>query len=283
MPRATFRDLYNRGAPPEMSPADRERARILFVEADATARNHLRTMLNGLGYTNLIEAPNHMTALQKLGERKPTHVIFEAKKTNMPVDEFLVQVVKGDSGIIAIPTSADPTIDDVFGLLTLGARGYIVKPFNADAIEEAIGLATKGEGISEAILFARDRNEALASLIGASLGQLATAMRQAPQYESAAREVPKRLRALERSVSMGRFFADGGDDALVNAIMEFCIERGEGPASKLGRIRKRLEAKKVAHQEKLASQQNSAEDTQQSAKNSDKANGGAEETVSPQR
>ncbi|NDC38659.1 MAG: hypothetical protein EBZ48_11485, partial [Proteobacteria bacterium] len=159
--------------------------------------------------------------------------------------------------------------DDVFGLLTLGARGYIVKPFNSDSIEEAIGLATKGEGISEAILYARDRNEALASLIGSSLGQLATLMRQAQQFESAAREVPKKIRNLQRSVQMGKVFADGGEEALLEAIMAFCLERGEGPASKLGRLRKRIEAKKAARQAKLSGT-GTAPDTQQIAENSDK-------------
>lgn len=279
MSKKTFRDLYDRASTPEMSIADREKALILFVESDATARNNLRGTLTGLGYTNVFEAPNHMAALKKLDERKPTHVIFEAKKTNMPIEEFLERVMNVDNAIIALPSSSDPTVDDVFSLLTLGARGYIVKPFNADAVEESIGLATKGEAISDAILYARDRNEALASLIGSSLGQLATLMRQAKQFESAAREVPKKVRTLHRSVAMGRVFADGGEEALLEAIMEFCIERGEGPASKLGRLRKRIEAKKAARHQKLAPQEPSPSPQQATGKNSESAVGESSEAA----
>jgi DNA-binding NarL/FixJ family response regulator len=279
MPKQTFRDLYEQFTPPQMTMADRERASVWFVESDQSSRNQLRAVLHGLGYFNSFEAPNHVAALKKLEDRKPTHVIFEAKRTNMPVDEFLEKIIETDQSIIALPSSSDPTLDDVFGLLTLGARGYIVKPFNAESIEEAIGLATKGESISDAILYARDRNEALASLIGSSLGQLATLMRQANQFESAAREVPKKVKALRRAVSMGKCFANGGEDALLDAIMEFCLERGEGPASRLGRLRKRIDAKKAARQAKLEALGKSADSTQQIEQTSDKGNEGA--TVNP--
>ena len=246
-----FRELYNRSSTPEMTATDRDECAILVVESESISRSHLRQTLITLGYSNVCDAPNHLAALKKLDERKVTHVIFEAKKTNMPPQEFLTKVLEGNSSIIALPTSHEPTVDDVFGLLTLGARGYLVKPFNSSSVEDSLGLATKGEPISEAILFAKDRNEALAALIASSLGNLAIILRQSQQFESAQREVPKKMRALKQAVEIGRLFSDGGDDALVEAIMEFCIERSSGPASRLGRIRKRLEGKKAERMAKI--------------------------------
>ncbi|MEZ4753608.1 MAG: hypothetical protein R3A13_04765 [Bdellovibrionota bacterium] len=59
-------------------------------------------------------------------------------------------------------------------------------------MNESILMATKGEPISDAILYAKTRNEALASLIMTSLDRLAIIMRQAETFDTAKREVPKR-------------------------------------------------------------------------------------------
>ena len=205
----------------------------------------MRSTLNGLGYPNVYEAPNHLLALKKFEERKITHVIFEAKKTNMPVTEFVTKVLSIDDDVICIPASSDPSVDDVFNLLIIGARGYIVKPFTPDGLDVAMVMATKGEPISESILFAKDRNQALAALVMTSFSKLATIMRQAEQFETAKREVPKKMLAFQRAIDIARTFAAGGDNNLTESIIELCCERGDGPASRLGRIRKRLEAKKA--------------------------------------
>lgn len=228
-----------------MSPAEREKASILIVEPETALRNGMRQTLIGLGYANVSDAPNHMIALKKFEERPVTHVIFEAKKTNMPVNEFVAKILDIDDSVIAIPTSGDPSVDDVFNLLIIGARGYIVKPFTAEGIEIAMVMATKGEPISESILFAKNRNQALAGLVMTSFGKLATIMRQAEQFETARREVPKKMLAFQRAIDIAKTFAEGGETNFTESIVDFCCDRGDGPASRLGRIRKRLEAKKA--------------------------------------
>lgn len=250
MPRINFRDLYNRASLPQLSPGERERISIMIIEADTTSRNSLKQALTGLGYLNLCDAPNHLLALKKFEERKISHVIFDAKKTNMPTKEFLQKLFEMDPNIIAIALSSEPSVDDVFDLLIIGARGYIVKPYNADALDSAIIMATKGEPISEAILHAKNRNEALASLVMTTFGKLATIMRQAEQFETAQREVPRKMLAFKRAMDIARTFADGGDSIFVESIVEFCCDRGSGPASRLGRIRKRLGAKKSSRDSK---------------------------------
>lgn len=207
-------------------------------------RNSLRQMLVRLGIGQVSDAPDHLQALKKFEERRFTHVIFEAKKTSMPSGEFLAKLLDLDDTTVAIPSSWDPSVDDVFGLLTQGARGYLVKPFTEISIDESMIMATKGEPIADAILFAKDRNEALAALVMTQVDKLAITLRQSQHFETARRDLPRRVAGLRRAIDIGKTFARGGPESLVDAMIEFCLERSNGPATRLGRLRKRLVAKK---------------------------------------
>ncbi len=240
----SFEKLYKRAVLPSMSAAERRAAAILIVDSAAPVRQAVRQALIDIGFSSVFETADHVHALERIEQQPITHVIFDARKTNMPAKEFLLKTMEYSREIITIPLSSEPTIDNVFDLLVVGARGYIVKPFTQESLDEAVIMATKGEPISQSILYARNRNEALASLIMASLDQLATVLRQAPKFETARAEIPKRSLALKRAIDVGRTFALGGSEMLVEAIIQFTTEHCEGPATRLGRVRKRLEEKK---------------------------------------
>jgi response regulator RpfG family c-di-GMP phosphodiesterase len=223
-----------------MSPAERAKASILVVESDSNERNNLKQACKSLGYGNISDAPNHATALERIQQRRVTHIIFESKKTNMPAKEFLAKVLEMDPGCIAVPASWEPNVDDVFDMLIMGARGFLVKPFTTDTVEAAMLMASKGEPIADAVLHAKDRNEALVAIMMASLDKAATVLRQASQFETAKREIPKSMAHLRRSAELAKTIAKGGDDGLMEAMEKFCIERSKGPATRLGRLRKRL-------------------------------------------
>jgi DNA-binding NarL/FixJ family response regulator len=246
-----------------MSPAERAKTIILLVESDANDRNNLRLAIKSLGYGGFTDAPNHAMALEKLAERKVTHIIFEAKKTNMPAKEFLHKVLEADPTVVALPSSYEPQIDDVFDLLVMGARGYIVKPFTSDTLESAMVQATKGEPISEAVLNAKDRNEALVALTMASLDKAATVLRQAGQFETAKREIPKSINMLRRSAELAKTFCKGGEEGLLEAIEKFCLERSKGPATKLGRLRQRLRTTRSKDEDEGAGEETTTEDSNQ--------------------
>ncbi len=223
-----------------MSPAERSRASLLIVESDALERNNLRTTAKALGFGGVADAPNHMVGLERLQERKFTHIIFEAKKTNMSTEDFLAKALEMDNTMVCIPSSYEPNVDDVFQLLINGARGYLCRPFTVDTLDQGIVMATKGEPIADAVLQAKDRNEALVAIMMSSLDKAATIMRQAAQFETARREIPKAMAVLKRSAELAKTFAKGGPDGLIEAMERFCIERSKGPATRLGRLRKRL-------------------------------------------
>ncbi|MBN8550221.1 MAG: response regulator [Deltaproteobacteria bacterium] len=239
-----FEDFLPKAAVPDLSIAERNAVHLLVVDSDVAMRNSMRQALTSLGYQSISEAPNHALALQKLAERPVTHVIFEAKRTNMPPNDFLTAVLSCDERIICLPSSYEPTVDDIFSLLIAGARGYLVKPFTPETLDDSIIMATKGEAISGAILYAKDRNEALVSLMMTALDKLAITLKQAKNFETAKRELPRRILNFRRAVEISKTFAQGGKPVLVQALLDFCIDRSNGPATRLGRLRKRLGERK---------------------------------------
>ncbi|MCB0352184.1 MAG: response regulator [Bdellovibrionales bacterium] len=229
---------------PVLTTAERRKISILIVDSDANVRQTMRQSLTGLGFGAVSDAPDHALALTKIEERPISHIIFEARNSKMPAKEFMRRVFELDSGIVALASSYEPTVDDVFDLLINGARGYIVKPFNTEGLDQSLVMATKGEPISESVLNAKNRNEALAALMMASLDKLATIMRQATHFETARRELPIKASSFRRAVDLGYTFAKGGPLMLRETLIELCIERSRGPATRLGRYRKRLEKRK---------------------------------------
>lgn len=237
-----------------LSPAERVRACVLIAEPDANERNNMRIALKTLGYGSFTDVPNHLMALEKLTERKVTHVLFDAKKTNMPPKDFLHKVLENDISIVAIPCSYDPQIDDVFDMLIMGARGYLVKPFTTESLDIAIVMASKGEPISDLVLNAQDRNEALIAILMSSLDKAATILRQSYQFETAKREIPRAMNSIRRSADLAKTFCKGGDQGLIDALERFCIERSKGPATRLGRLRRRLQSTRSDQDEALEAQ-----------------------------
>lgn len=225
----------------KMSPAERNACTILVVETDLVEATHMREALKNLGFAKISDAPNHHIALEKIAARQFTHIIFDAKKNvNYPMRTWLTKVLEIDHSLIALPASANPNVDDVFDLLVAGARGYLVKPYTFDGVDQAFLLATKGEPISDKVLGAKDRNEALVAMMMTSVDRLATVYRQSKQFETAQRALPYAMAALERAADLAQTFAKGGEDGLIAALENFCIKQSHGPATRLGRLRKRL-------------------------------------------
>lgn len=225
----------------KMSPAERAACTILVVESDPGEATHMREALKSLGFTSISEAPSHHIALEKIAGRQFSHIIFDAKKnSNYPLKAWLTKVFEIDSKLVALPASANPSVDDVFDLLVVGARGYLVKPFTFEAVDQAVVMATKGEPISDKVLGAKDRNEALVAMMMTSVDRLATVFRQAKQFETAKRALPNAMAALVRAADLAHTFAKGGEDGLIESLENFCIKHSNGPATRLGRLRKRL-------------------------------------------
>jgi DNA-binding NarL/FixJ family response regulator len=228
-----------------MSPQERAKATILIVDSDPNDRNNLRQAFKTLGYGGFSDVPTHAQAVERMQQRPFSHIIFESKKTNMPPKEFLQKILEMDARTVCIPASYEPNVDDVFDLLIMGAKGYLVKPFTADTVEIAMVNATKGEPMASAVLHAKDRNEALVAILMGSVDKAATLIRQSYQFETAKRELPRALAHMRQSAELTRMFSKGGEEGMIEAMEKFCVERSKGPATRLGRLRKRLKTNRV--------------------------------------
>jgi CheY-like chemotaxis protein len=234
-----------------MTPAERCRATILLVEPNTADRSHLKACLRSLGFVTIVECPSQNAALDVLGGRRYSHILFDAIKGTMSPDVFVSRArdINGDDTVI-IATSHEPQLDDVIGLVTKGARGYLRKPFSVDLLEEAVELATKGDPIHEAVLNAEDRNEALLSVVVATMDKAADIAKQAKRYHTASRELPSALQALRRSVYFARTFAKGGEEGYFDALVACFSTCADEPSSRLGKVRQRLNRRRSKNREK---------------------------------
>ncbi len=226
--------------------SERAKIKILIVEPEQQDRSSARSALEQMGFGHVHFVSDHAQGLAAISEREFTHVVFSAKQTMMPVQEFLAKLLRLDPAIVALPASRDPKTDEVFDLLAAGARGYLVKPFTAESFEQSIAIATKGESLSEVILQAEDRNRVFAALIASGLDKVSVAYRQAGSLSIARKSLPKATADLKVSVDLAKMFSKGGDDALQKALIDFFIELSEDPATKLGRLRERLKNERLA-------------------------------------
>ena len=213
---------------------------VLVVFSNGTTSNQVRQALKTLGMTKISTAPSHVAGLDRVRTRTFPLIIHEAKSTDMPTLEFVEQVLQMDENTTIIPVSGEPRVDDIFGLLRAGARGYLALPFTVDTMEEVLTRAKEGPPLSEAVLTAPDRNAALVGVILNNLYRLSVVMRQSKEFESAAREVERQGYAFAESVELARLFCEGGEEALVEKIIEACIARANTAATRLGRTRKKL-------------------------------------------
>ena len=232
-----------------MTPKERKLCSFLIVEDDRDIRDQLKKALRALGFESIYLAGDHLAAIKVLESRNFTHTIFCTKETNMPAHEYLTKVFTYDPGVIAVACSANPHVDDVFELLRIGALGFLMKPFTAETVEITVLMATRGQPLSDAILNARDRNEAFSAIIAANLDKVATARRQRRRLgDMLIDNTQQSAIDLRACTELARTFAKGGEDSLLERLVDFLIELSKGRASRLGRLRQKLSQRRCACQ-----------------------------------
>jgi DNA-binding response OmpR family regulator len=219
----------------------RQQIPVLVICANGTVSNQVRQALKTVGFSMISAAPSHVTGVDRIKGRDFALILFDAVGSDMPALDFVTQAVGLDSNSTLIAISAEPRVDDVFGLLRNGARGFLALPFTVDTVEEVIMNASEGPPLSEAVLNAPDRNAALVGVVLNNLYKVSVLMRQAREFSSAARELQRQQYSLSESMDMARLFSEGGDDLLLEKIVEGCINRANTASTRLGRTRKKLQ------------------------------------------
>ena len=114
--------------------------KILIVDDYATMRRIVRNLLTQIGYTDVDEAGDGATAMQKLRETRFGLVISD---WNMePVTGLqLLKEIRADAKLNSTPfimVTAESKTENVIAAKQAGVNNYIVKPFNADTLRQKI-------------------------------------------------------------------------------------------------------------------------------------------------
>ena len=111
---------------------------ILVVDDAAFMRMMIKDILSKNGYTIVGEAENGAKAVEKYKELNPHLVIMDITMPEMDGITAVKEIKKVDGGATIIMCSAMGQQAMVIESIQAGARDFIVKPFQADRVLEAV-------------------------------------------------------------------------------------------------------------------------------------------------
>ncbi|MEI5906184.1 response regulator [Bacillus spongiae] len=112
--------------------------RILIVDDAAFMRMMIKDILVKNGYEVVAEAENGAQAIEKYKELKPDLVTMDITMPEMDGIAALKEIKSFDSSSRVIMCSAMGQQAMVIDAIQAGAKDFIVKPFQADRVLEAI-------------------------------------------------------------------------------------------------------------------------------------------------
>ena len=111
---------------------------ILICDDAAFMRMMIKDILSKNGYTVVGEAENGAKAVEKYGELKPDLVRMDITMPEMDGIQALKKIKEADAGASVIMCSAMGQQAMVIESIQSGAKDFIVKPFQADRVLEAV-------------------------------------------------------------------------------------------------------------------------------------------------
>lgn len=111
---------------------------VLICDDAAFMRMMIKDILSKNGYTVAGEAENGAKAVEKYGELKPDLVLMDITMPEMDGIQALKTIKSNDPGAKVIMCSAMGQQAMVIEAIQSGAKDFIVKPFQADRVLEAV-------------------------------------------------------------------------------------------------------------------------------------------------
>lgn len=111
---------------------------ILICDDAAFMRMMIKDILSKNGYNVVGEAENGIKAVEKYNELKPDLVLMDITMPEMDGIEALKAIKASDDGALVIMCSAMGQQAMVIESIQSGAKDFIVKPFQADRVLEAV-------------------------------------------------------------------------------------------------------------------------------------------------
>lgn len=120
-------------------------ARILIVDDAMIMRIKIREILEEQGHEVVAEAANGDTAYKEYCKHMPDLVTMDLTMPEYNGLEAVERIMKEFPKAVIIMVSAITQKDLIFQAIRLGAKGFIIKPFEKEKLIEAINKALKIE------------------------------------------------------------------------------------------------------------------------------------------
>jgi two-component system, chemotaxis family, chemotaxis protein CheY len=122
---------------------------VLIVDDSSVMRKIVERSLrqSGLEIERILEADNGQKALDLIPQNRPDVILSDINMPAMDGLEFVrhLQGLEEAKGIPVVMITTEGSQSRVMEALSLGARGYIRKPFTAEQIREQVMSLVKGE------------------------------------------------------------------------------------------------------------------------------------------
>ncbi len=109
---------------------NRSKVKILVVDDAFFIRKVLKDILNDIGYTNVIEAQDGLAAIEMYKRSKPDLVTLDINMPRMDGMQALKKLKELDPKAKVLMVTSVEQKHIVHEAIKLGAKDYIVKPFN---------------------------------------------------------------------------------------------------------------------------------------------------------
>ena len=116
-------------------------AKVMICDDAAFMRMMIKDILTKNGYEIAAEAENGQKAVEKYPEAKPDLVLMDITMPEMDGIQALKKIKEADANATVIMCSAMGQQAMVIESIQSGAKDFIVKPFQADRVLEAVKKA----------------------------------------------------------------------------------------------------------------------------------------------
>lgn len=112
--------------------------RIVIADDDSTTCSVLRLLLQEHGHQVIGEAHDGEKAVEMCELHKPDIAFLDIQMPRLTGHEAARRIVDNTPGVGIVIVSAVPTLENVQAALQAGAASFVVKPFNAVKVVDAI-------------------------------------------------------------------------------------------------------------------------------------------------
>lgn len=116
----------------------RKLPKVLIVDDIAVARDLTRAMLRSLDITQIFDASTGIEAVTLFQRERPDLVFLDICMPDMDGIQALAVMLADNPAAFVVMNSAESTKQNALAAMELGARGFIVKPFNMQKLQDIL-------------------------------------------------------------------------------------------------------------------------------------------------